>query len=76
MRAILSNRLTFCGFIVSDFSSQQEEFLKQVSHWVGEGRIQYREEIVAGLEHAPRAFQGLLRGENFGKPLVRVTPTS
>jgi NADPH-dependent curcumin reductase CurA len=74
MRAILSNRLTFRGFIVSDFSSQQEEFFEHVGHWVREGRIKYREDIVGGLENAPRAFQGLLRGENFGKLLVRVSP--
>ena len=38
------------------------------------GRLQYREDIVEGLENAPRAFIGLLRGENFGKRLIRVGP--
>jgi NADPH-dependent curcumin reductase CurA len=37
-----------------------------------EGRIHYREEIIDGLEEAPRAFIGLLNGENFGKRVIRV----
>lgn len=72
MRAVLSNRLTIRGFIVWDFASQQDEFLREVGGWVREGRIKYREDIVDGLENAPRALIGLLRGENFGKLLVRV----
>jgi NADPH-dependent curcumin reductase CurA len=39
-----------------------------------EGRVKYREDIVDGIDNAVRAFQGLLRGENFGKLLVRVAP--
>jgi NADPH-dependent curcumin reductase CurA len=42
--------------------------------WLREGRIKYREDVVDGLEHAPQAFIGLLRGENFGKRLIRVAP--
>ncbi len=72
MRDILSKRLTFRGFIVSDFNSQRDEFLKDVSTWIKEGKIKYREDIVDGIENAPKAFQGLLKGENFGKLLVRV----
>ena len=41
--------------------------------WIREGRVQYREDVVDGLERAVPAFQGLLRGENFGKLLVRVS---
>jgi NADPH-dependent curcumin reductase len=72
MRAILTKRLTFCGFIVSDFSARYGDFIRDVSARVREGRIKYREDAVEGLEKAPRAFIGLLRGENFGKLLVRV----
>src|SRR5215471_7070920 len=72
MRAILTKRLTFRGFIVSDFSARYGDFMRDVSAWVGEGRIKYREDVVEGLENAPRALIGLLRGENFGKLLVRV----
>jgi NADPH-dependent curcumin reductase len=41
---------------------------------VRDGRIKYREDIVDGLENAPQALIGLLRGENFGKVIVRVSP--
>ncbi len=73
MSAILVKRLTFRGFIVSDYNSQRPEFLREVSQWIREGRIKYREDIVDGLENAPKAFQGLLKGTNFGKLLVRVS---
>jgi len=74
MRAVLSNRLTLRGFIVWDFAAQEPQFLQEVGAWIREGRIKYREDVVDGLENAPRAFRGLLRGENFGKLLVRVSP--
>jgi NADPH-dependent curcumin reductase CurA len=74
-RDILTKRLTFRGFIVSDFAARQADFLRDVSTWLREGRIKYREDIVDGLEKAPRALIGLLRGENFGKLLVRVAAT-
>ena len=72
MRAILTKRLTFRGFIVSDFFGRYGDFMHDVSAWVGEGRLKYREDVVEGLKNAPRALIGLLRGENFGKLLVRV----
>jgi hypothetical protein len=71
-RDILTKRLTFRGFIVSDFASRQADFLRDVSAWLREGRIKHREDVVDGLEKAPLALIGLLRGENFGKLLVRV----
>lgn len=71
-RAILTRRLTLRGFIVSDFAARQADFLRDISGWLREGRIKYREDVVDGLEKAPRALIGLLRGENFGKLLVRV----
>jgi NADPH-dependent curcumin reductase CurA len=72
MRDILIKRLTFRGFIVTDFSAQQADFVRDVGNWVREGRIKYREDIVEGLENAVGAFLGLLQGHNFGKLLVRV----
>jgi len=71
-RAILTKRLTIRGFIVSDFASLQADFHRDVSTWLHEGRIKYREHVVEGLENAPRALIGLLKGENFGKVVVRV----
>jgi NADPH-dependent curcumin reductase CurA len=73
MRMVLENRLTLRGFIVSDFADQTANFYREVGQWVREGRIKYREDVVEGLENAPAALCGLLKGANFGKRLVRVT---
>jgi NADPH-dependent curcumin reductase CurA len=70
-RAILTKRLTLRGFIVTDLASRHGDFLRDVSAWLRDGRIKYREDVVDGIEKAPRALIGLLRGENFGKMLVR-----
>lgn len=70
---VLTKRLTLRGFIVTDFADQQQEFLDTVGPWVAGGQVKYREDFVDGLENAPRALQGLLRGENFGKLVVRVS---
>lgn len=72
MRTILTRKLTVRGFIVTDFAARHDDFLRDVSAWLKEGRVKYREDIVEGLQNAPRALIGLLRGENFGKMLVRV----
>ncbi|HEX2216744.1 MAG TPA: NADP-dependent oxidoreductase [Xanthobacteraceae bacterium] len=72
MRAVLTKRLNFRGFIVSDFAALEPDFRRDVSGWVREGKIKHREYIVEGLDNAPRALIGLLRGENFGKTVVRV----
>lgn len=72
MGAILTKRLTFRGFIVTDFASQQGEFQRDMARWLAEGSIKYREDVVTGLENAPRALKGLLRGDNFGKLIVKV----
>jgi NADPH-dependent curcumin reductase CurA len=43
-----------------------------MARWIQQGKLKYRESVVKGLENAPRAFRGLLRGENLGKQLVKV----
>jgi NADPH-dependent curcumin reductase CurA len=73
MRAVLSKRLTLRGFIVSDFAAQADDFRRDVASWLRDGKIQYKEDIVVGLENAPSAFIGLLKGKNFGKLLVKVS---
>jgi NADPH-dependent curcumin reductase CurA len=72
MRNVLTKRLLIRGFIVTDFAARFEDFIRDVSQWVREGRIKYREDIVEGLDSAPATFIGLLKGKNFGKQLVRV----
>ncbi|MBV8127331.1 MAG: NADP-dependent oxidoreductase [Planctomycetaceae bacterium] len=74
MRNILVKRLTFRGFIVFDYGSQFRDFITDMSGWLREGRVKYREDITDGLENAPRELIGLLKGENFGKKLIRVSP--
>jgi NADPH-dependent curcumin reductase len=74
MRLLLVRRITMRGFIINlDFGSRFGEFFREMSGWVATGKIQDREDIVDGLENAPRAFIGLLDGKNFGKLLVRVS---
>jgi NADPH-dependent curcumin reductase CurA len=74
MRNVLTRRLTIRGFIVSDFAARQADFLRDMSQWVGEGKVKYREFVTEGLDSAPAALIGLLKGANFGKQLVRVGP--
>jgi NADPH-dependent curcumin reductase CurA len=72
MRAVLSKRLTVRGFIVYDFSDDIPDFEREMTAWVREGKLRWREDVVEGLENAPAAFIGLLKGANFGKLVVRV----
>src|SRR5689334_4259192 len=74
MRAILTKRLTFRGFIVSDFAARHGDFLRDMSQWFREGKLKHKEFVTEGLDSAPGAFMGLLKGANFGKQLVRVGP--
>ena len=74
MRAILNKRLTFRGFIVTDYASQYPDFITEMSAWLREGRVRYREDLTDGLENAPRELIGLLKGKNFGKKIIRVSP--
>jgi NADPH-dependent curcumin reductase len=72
-RTILTKRLKMQGFIIfEDYAPRFSEFFGQMSSWLWEGRIKYREDIVDGLENAPEAFIGLLKGKNFGKLIIRV----
>ena len=70
---ILRKRMTMRGFIVfDDFGHLYPEFAAPMGAWVQEGKIQYREEMIDGLEEAPSAFVGLLNGEAFGKRVVHL----
>ena len=71
-RQLLVKRARMEGFLVWDWRHQAEEFRRDVSAWLRSGRVRYREDIVDGLVAAPKAFMGLLAGENRGKLLVRV----
>lgn len=69
---LLTNRVKLQGFIVSEYPQSWPEAQSQLTQWVAEGKIKYRESITEGLENAPKAFIGMLKGENFGKQLVKL----
>jgi NADPH-dependent curcumin reductase CurA len=69
---ILVNRLRVEGFIVSEHMDVWPEALQELGQLVGSGAFRPRETIAQGLESAPAAFLGLLKGKNFGKQLVRL----
>jgi NADPH-dependent curcumin reductase len=73
MREVLNKSLTLRGFINYEFAQEHfPAFLRVVSAGIADGRIRYREDITDGLENAPATFIGMLRGDNFGKTLIRV----
>jgi NADPH-dependent curcumin reductase CurA len=75
MGTFVGKRVTARGFIVFDFAARYDTALQRIGQWLRAGRIKYREDIVdGGIEKAPAAFIGLLRGENFGKLQVRLGP--
>jgi NADPH-dependent curcumin reductase CurA len=69
---LIVKRARIQGFLVFDYFHRAQEALARLVEWVGTGRIKYRETITDGLENAPQAFIGMMRGENIGKQLVRL----
>jgi NADPH-dependent curcumin reductase CurA len=69
---LVSKRLVLRGFLVRDHSHLAPEFAREVGGWLRDGRLVVRETVVDGLENAPDAFLGLLRGDNTGKMVVRI----
>jgi NADPH-dependent curcumin reductase CurA len=73
MAQFLTKSLTVRGFIQDEFTkSHGRDFVRDMTAWVADGSVRYREDVVEGLENAPEAFRGMLRGKNFGKLLVQV----
>ena len=73
-RNALTKSLTIRGFIVSNFAARYPDFIADMTKWFAEGKLKHRETVAEGLGNAPAAFMGLLRGDNFGKQLVRIGP--
>ncbi|MEO8387564.1 NADP-dependent oxidoreductase [Polaromonas sp.] len=69
---ILTNRLKVQGFIVSEHMEVWPEALKELGTLVGTGKLRPRESVAQGIDAAPEAFLGLLKGKNFGKQLVKL----
>lgn len=75
MGSLLVKRIKMQGFIVfDDYGHRYNEFSQNMLQWLGEGKIKYREDQVAGLENTVDSFIGLLEGKNFGKLVIRVGP--
>ena len=69
---VVGARATMKGLVVYDWMHKMPELLRVVGTWIRQGSFRYREDVTEGLERAPEAFCRLMRGENFGKALVRV----
>jgi NADPH-dependent curcumin reductase CurA len=70
---LLTNRMRLEGFIVGEHMDVWPEALKELGTLVGSGQFRPRESVAQGIEAAPDAFLGLLKGRNFGKQLVKLT---
>lgn len=72
IRSLLVNKVKLQGFIISDHFDLQPQFITEVAGWLKEGKMKYRVDVAEGIDSAPQAFIGMLKGENFGKQVVRV----
>ncbi len=70
--SVLIHQARIEGFLVYRFHDRFAEGLGELRRWVREGKIRYREQVADGIENAPRAFIGMLQGENLGKQLVKL----
>jgi NADPH-dependent curcumin reductase len=73
LRAVLVNRIKMQGMIVFDWKDRYGEGMQAIGTALADGKLKYRESVAEGLQSAPRALIGLLKGENFGKQLVRLS---
>ncbi len=71
---VINKRATLLGILAEDYLPYLPELVRVVGGWIRSGRFRYREDVSEGLASAPGAFARLMRGENFGKALVRVAP--
>jgi NADPH-dependent curcumin reductase len=72
IRSILVNRIKVQGFIVSDRIDLYQKGVAQMIRWVASGKIKYHETVANGIQSAPKAFIGMLKGQNLGKQLVKL----
>ena len=72
MMIIIGRRLRIQGFIVTDHFDEFPTWVAAASGWLAEGKLTYRESVREGIESAPEAFIGMLKGENTGKQIVQL----
>jgi NADPH-dependent curcumin reductase CurA len=70
--SILVNRIKMQGMIVFDWKDRYPEALQALAGYLAAGKLKYRESVLEGIEKAPRGLIGLLKGENFGKQLIKL----
>ena len=61
------------GFVIFDYKDQYETSIARLAKWIRKGKLQYREDILQGMECAPDALAGLYRGENMGKRIIQIS---
>ena len=69
---LIAKRARVEGFLVFQFADRYPEGLSHMAEWLKAGKLKYRESVTNGLEHAPAAFMGMLKGDNIGKQLVKI----
>jgi len=72
LRSVLVNRIKMQGMIVFDWKDRYGEALASLAGYLAEGKLKYRESVVQGIDNAPKGLIALLKGENFGKQLVKL----
>ncbi len=72
MHLIVGKRLTLRGFIILDHGDRFKDMIAEVGGWLASGKLVAEETVVDGLDNAPAAFLGMMRGENTGKMVVRL----
>jgi len=72
-RHLLVKRAMMQGFVIFDYKDQYETSIARLAKWIRKGKLQYREDILQGMECAPDALAGLYRGENMGKRIIQIS---
>jgi len=72
MFLVIARRLKIQGFIISDHEAHRSAFEADMTRWLAEGKVRYRETVTEGVENAPKAFLQLFTGNKIGKQIVRV----
>ena len=73
MGHLIVSRASIHGFLVFDWWHRRDEALRRLANWRREGKIQFKEDVLEGIERMPEAFLRLLHGKNFGKQIVKIS---
>ena len=73
LRLLTIHQARMEGFLVFQFAHRHEEGRQRIAGWMKAGKVKYKDDVVEGVENAPTAFIGLMKGQNFGKLLIKVS---